>query len=96
MVAQLRDLAHGIYPAILTEAGLGPAVWSLADEAPLPVEVGRVPEARFPTPVERAVYVLVGHGIDLAAQVGGRPRAGRSRPRRRGADGHHRPDGSGT
>ena len=70
VVAQLRDLAHGIYPAILTEAGLGPAVWSLADEAPLPVEVGRVPEARFPTPVERAVYVLVGHGIDLAVRSG--------------------------
>jgi signal transduction histidine kinase len=67
VVAQLRDLAHGIYPAILTEAGLGPAVWSLADEAPLPVEVDQIPETRFPTPVERAVYVLVGHGIDLAA-----------------------------
>ena len=70
VVAQLRDLAHGIYPAILTEAGLGPAVWSLADEAALPVEVDRVPQVRFPTPVERAVYVLVGHGIDVAVRSG--------------------------
>jgi signal transduction histidine kinase len=70
VVAQLRDLAHGVYPAILTEAGLGPAVWSLADEAPLPVEVDRVPQVRFPTPVERAAFVVVGHGIDLAARSG--------------------------
>ena len=40
---ELRELAHGIYPAILTEAGLGPALATLADDAPLPVELGELP-----------------------------------------------------
>ena len=45
---ELRELAHGIYPAILTEAGLGPALETLADEAPLPVELGDLPPERAP------------------------------------------------
>ena len=71
-LAELRDLAHGIYPAILTEAGLGPALWTLADDAPLPVEVGEVPAERLPEPVERAAY----------ARGGGRDRGGRGPCRR--------------
>ena len=43
---ELRELAHGIYPAILTEAGLAPALATLADEAPLPVELRDVPPER--------------------------------------------------
>ena len=35
-IDELRELAHGIYPAVLTEAGIGPALWTLADSAPLP------------------------------------------------------------
>ncbi len=54
---ELRELAHGIYPVILTEAGLGPALETLADGAPLPVEVGKLPGERFPAAVERAAYV---------------------------------------
>jgi len=65
-LAELRDLAHGIYPAILTEAGLGPALWTLADGAPLPVEVGEVPEERLPQPVERAVYAVVAAAVEAA------------------------------
>ena len=42
---ELRELAHGIYPAILSEAGLGPALRTLADEAPVPVELGDVEAA---------------------------------------------------
>jgi signal transduction histidine kinase len=63
-LAELRDLAHGIYPAILTEAGLGPALWTLADGAPVPVEVGEVPEERLPEPVERAGYAVVAAAIE--------------------------------
>ena len=36
---ELRDLAHGIHPAILTEAGLGPALWGLVDQAAIPVQL---------------------------------------------------------
>ena len=58
-LADLRDLAHGIYPVVLAEAGLGPALWTLADTAPLPVTVGDVPGERLPPPVERAAYAVV-------------------------------------
>ncbi len=65
-LTELRDLAHGIYPAILTESGLGPALWTLADTAPLPVEVGDVPAERLPEPVERAAYAVVAGSIEAA------------------------------
>lgn len=66
---ELRQLAHGIYPAILAEAGLEPALASLADQAPLAVEVD-APDRRFPDGVEAAVYVAVREAIDDAAARG--------------------------
>ena len=61
---ELRDLAHGIYPAILAEAGLGPALETLADEAALPVEiVADLGSARFSSPIESAAYVVVAEAI---------------------------------
>ena len=42
---ELRELARGIHPAVLTDRGLGPALRGLADRAPLPVELaGDAPE----------------------------------------------------
>jgi signal transduction histidine kinase len=67
---ELRDLAHGIYPAILTEAGLGPALATLADAAPLPVELGDLPSDRPPPRVERTAYVVVDDAIDDATARG--------------------------
>jgi signal transduction histidine kinase len=67
---ELRELAQGIYPAILTEAGLAPALASLADEAPLPVELGTVPPERQPPSVETTAYVLVAEAIEDAARRG--------------------------
>jgi signal transduction histidine kinase len=67
---ELRELAHGIYPAILAEAGLGPALETLADEARLPVELGDLPPERAPLAVERTVYVVVDESIDEAAGRG--------------------------
>jgi len=66
---ELRDLAHGIYPAILTEAGLRPALASLADDAPLPVELTTT-NRRFDVSVEAAVYVAAREAIDDAAARG--------------------------
>jgi signal transduction histidine kinase len=60
---ELRDLAHGIYPAILTEAGLAPALATLADEAPLPVELGDVEPARQPLAVETTAHLVVADAI---------------------------------
>jgi signal transduction histidine kinase len=67
---ELRELAHGIYPAILTEAGLAPALATLADEAPLPVELGELPSRRPPPGVERTAYVVVDAAIEDAAGRG--------------------------
>jgi signal transduction histidine kinase len=67
---ELRELAHGIYPAILAEAGLGPALETLADEARLPVELGDLPPERAPLAAERTVYVVVDESIDEAAGRG--------------------------
>jgi signal transduction histidine kinase len=66
-LAELRDLAHGIYPAILTEAGLGPALETLADDAPLPVENRELPRERFVEPVARAAYIAVSEALAGAA-----------------------------
>jgi signal transduction histidine kinase len=69
-LGELRELAHGIYPAILAEAGLAPAVATLADEAPLPVEIRGVAQGRFTTTVETAAYFVVAEAIEDAAGRG--------------------------
>ena len=65
-LGELRKLAHGIFPTVLAEAGLGPALASVADEAPLPVELGDVTSARYPSAIETAAYVTVTDAIDDA------------------------------
>jgi signal transduction histidine kinase len=65
-LADLRDLAHGIYPAILTEAGLGPALETVADGSPLPVELDVRTDERFPTPVETAAYLVAAESVEGA------------------------------
>jgi signal transduction histidine kinase len=67
-LGELRELAHGIHPAILTEAGLGPALASLADAAPLAVEIGATAEERYPASVESAAYLVVAEAIKDAAR----------------------------
>jgi len=64
---ELRELAHGIFPAILTEAGLAAALRSLADTARVPVELHVTDDARCPDPVETAAYVTVAESIGSAA-----------------------------
>ncbi|MEV0170470.1 histidine kinase [Streptomyces sp. NPDC050803] len=66
VLAELRETAHGIFPVILEEAGLEPALWTLADRAAVPVEVEAVPGERLPQAVERAVYAVVGAAVDAA------------------------------
>jgi signal transduction histidine kinase len=55
----LRRVAHGIYPAILAEAGLAAALATFADTAPLPVQLKGIEDRRYPGPVESAVYFSV-------------------------------------
>src|SRR5829696_9204727 len=56
---ELRDLARGIHPAILTNRGLPAALEDLASRATVPVEVVATPEERLPGAVEAAAYFVV-------------------------------------
>jgi signal transduction histidine kinase len=69
-LGELRELAHGIYPAILSEAGLAPALATLVDKAALPVELREAPHERYAVPVETAAYLTVAEAIDDAARRG--------------------------
>ena len=65
---ELRELARGIHPAILTDRGLGPAVEALVTRAPLPVELTDVPAERLPEPVEAAAYYVVAEAVTNAVK----------------------------
>jgi signal transduction histidine kinase len=56
---ELRDLARGIHPAILTNRGLPSALDDLASRSTVPVEVTAKPTERLPDPVEAAAYFVV-------------------------------------
>jgi signal transduction histidine kinase len=58
-IDELRELARGIHPAILTEEGIAAAVESLAYRSPVPVRIERTTESRFPDAVEATVYFVV-------------------------------------
>ncbi|WP_205698658.1 histidine kinase [Conexibacter sp. SYSU D00693] len=65
---ELRELARGIHPAILTDRGLGPALEMLAGRAPVPVEVEAVPMERLPVAVEAAAYFVVAESLTNLAK----------------------------
>jgi signal transduction histidine kinase len=65
---ELRELARGIHPAVLTERGLEPAVRALADRAPLRVELCVSFEGRLPDPVEAAAYYVVAEALTNVAK----------------------------
>ena len=65
---ELRELARGIHPAVLTDRGLEAAVGALAARSSLPVEVEAVPEERLPAPVEAAAYFVVAEALTNVAR----------------------------
>jgi signal transduction histidine kinase len=65
---ELRELARGIHPAILTDRGLAPALEALASRAPVPVEIDAVPESRMPMPVEAVAYFVVAESLTNMAK----------------------------
>jgi PAS domain S-box-containing protein len=67
-LTELRELARGIHPAILTDGGLAPALSALATRAPVPVEITDVPGERLPEPVEAAAYYLIAEAVTNVAK----------------------------
>ncbi|HSF61531.1 MAG TPA: PAS domain S-box protein [Gaiellaceae bacterium] len=66
-LSELRELARGIHPAVLTDRGLGPAVEGLVARTPVPVEVD-VCSGRLPAAVEAASYYVVAEALTNVAK----------------------------
>jgi len=62
-IEELRELARGIHPAVLTQRGLEPALQSLASRAPLPVDVRAPLDERLPMEIETAAYFAVSEAL---------------------------------
>ena len=66
---ELRELAHGIHPTILTQAGLVPAIKSLTERCPIPVELkGDLGESRLAQRLEATLYFVVAEAITNAVK----------------------------
>jgi signal transduction histidine kinase len=65
---ELRELARGIHPAVLTDRGLEPALAALTSRAPLPVKLEVEAEDRLPGPVESAAYFVVSEALTNVAK----------------------------
>jgi signal transduction histidine kinase len=74
-IAEVRGLARGLHPPILTEAGLRAAVESLAERTPIPVEID-LPDDRFDQAVEATAYHVIAEAL---AAIARRPGANRAR-----------------
>jgi signal transduction histidine kinase len=81
---ELRELARGIHPAVLTEQGLASALKTLAERSPVPVTIAAMPGQRLAPPAEAAAYFLVSEAL---ANVAKYARASRVRVRLTQADG---------
>ena len=66
-VREVRDLARGLHPTILTDAGLAAAVEALAERTPFPVTVS-ISDARFAPEIEAAAYYVVAEGLTNIAR----------------------------
>jgi signal transduction histidine kinase len=67
-VKELRELARGIHPAVLSDHGLGPALEALASRAPVPVEVIGVPEGGLGHEVEACAYFVTAEALTNVAK----------------------------
>jgi signal transduction histidine kinase len=66
--AELRELARGIHPAVLTDRGLAPAIVALASRAPVPVEIVALPAGRLPSAAETTAYFTVAEALTNVAK----------------------------
>jgi signal transduction histidine kinase len=74
-IVELRDLARGIHPAILTEAGLGPAIDTLAGKSSVTARVVALPDRRLSPAVEATAYFVVSETLANVAKYASATRA---------------------
>jgi signal transduction histidine kinase len=67
-IGELRDLARGIHPAVLTDRGLGPALRDVAGRSVVPVNLLAWPAERFPATVEATAYFVVSEALTNVAK----------------------------
>jgi signal transduction histidine kinase len=72
-VREVRELARGIHPAVLTEEGLAAALEAMADRTPIPVSID-VPELALPTDVAAAAYFTTCEAVTNAVKHAGASR----------------------
>ncbi|MET0306547.1 MAG: histidine kinase [Solirubrobacterales bacterium] len=66
--AELRELARGIHPVVLSDRGLAAALGGLAERSPVPVRIIETPGERLPAPVESATYFVVAEALTNVAR----------------------------
>jgi signal transduction histidine kinase len=69
--SELRELARGIHPAVLTDGGLAPALRGLTKASKVPVALAAVPDQRFEQQVEAAAYFVVAEALTNVARYSG-------------------------
>jgi signal transduction histidine kinase len=65
---EVREIARGIHPSVLSEKGLGPALETLAHRSPIPLTLGMRAEGRLPENVEVSAYYVVAEALTNAAK----------------------------
>jgi signal transduction histidine kinase len=73
-IGEVRDLARGLHPPILSEAGLRAAIESLAERTPIPVEI-EATDRRYPAEIETAAYFVAAEALTNVARYAGATRA---------------------
>jgi len=66
--SELRELARGIHPAVLSDRGLAAALSGLAGRSPVPVEIVETPAERLPAPVESTAYFVIAEALTNVAR----------------------------
>jgi signal transduction histidine kinase len=68
-IADLRELAHGIFPAVLADEGLAAAVEALAEDGAVPIRIAALPDERLPAAVESTAYTVVAEAVRTATSA---------------------------
>lgn len=75
-IADVRDIGHGIYPAVLADMGLGAALGAFAEDSRIPLHLEARPAGRLPPAIESAAYFVISEALTISGAQSARVRAG--------------------